>query len=77
MPRKDPTSTEVFIVSGAGEFPIDMLRYDACWPASEADSSEITSNGLRRVALRHRSLFPLTPGRWNSFGWKIVERGTP
>ena len=25
-------------ISGRGEFPMDMMRYDSCSPASEADS---------------------------------------
>jgi hypothetical protein len=30
-----------FFVQGQGHFPIDMLRYDACFPASEHDSALI------------------------------------
>ncbi len=29
-------------VMGSGEFPIDMLRYDCCSPATEEDSNLIT-----------------------------------
>jgi hypothetical protein len=32
---------QTFAVSGAGNFPLDMLRYDACWPASESDALRI------------------------------------
>lgn len=32
-----------FTVVGRTAFPIDMLRYDQCFPASEADSSRITN----------------------------------
>jgi hypothetical protein len=44
-------------VEGAGEFPIDMLRYDACWPASERDSAilldSMNGSGRRKVQLYH------------------------
>ena len=66
-------------------FPIDMLRYDRCHPATEGDSSVITRtfthvgegfdcDSLRcRVALvrldRYRTWAP-SP-RWRSFGWEV------
>ena len=28
----------IFEVQGRGEFPLDMLRYDLCWPATEGDA---------------------------------------
>lgn len=28
-------------ISGSGEFPLDMLRYDRCYPYTETDSSII------------------------------------
>jgi hypothetical protein len=40
-----------FIVAGLGEFPIDMLRYEHAYPASEHDASTITAlfrAGVRR-----------------------------
>jgi hypothetical protein len=30
-----------FEVEGSGEFPIDMLRYDQCWPTDTADALKI------------------------------------
>lgn len=41
-----------FDVRGTGAFPVDMLRYDACWPASEADS--------HRMVLTHERTEPVT-----------------
>lgn len=65
-----------FTVEGTGDFPIDMLRYDACWPATPTDSAVIQyKNTERRVVLEMMSSFPNTPKRWESFGWAIVEGG--
>lgn len=74
-----------FEVRGTGPFPIDMLRYDSCIPASEADSNVIAvthTPGYRRdtekvVKLRKytavRGVAPATEGRWQSFGWTVVH----
>lgn len=66
------------VVQGTGGFPIDMLRYDSCFPWSESDSHALLNEGslrLRTVTLRRRSVNTLsaTEGRWKSFGWTIVS----
>jgi hypothetical protein len=67
---------ERYIVRGALSFPIDMLRYDSCWPASEGDSTIIHSTiayenkGAVEVTVFARA--PLTVGRWESFGWSVL-----
>lgn len=64
-----------FKVTGSGEFPFDMLRYDRCWPATEADSYRIRGAGgrdMRTVTLatiRNADRQPMF-GRWKSFGWR-------
>jgi len=58
-------------VEGAFTFPIDMLRYDAAYPASERDSACITAEGKRQVTVRMPNA--PTEGRWNSFAWKVVK----
>lgn len=57
-------------VEGAGEFPVDMLRYDAAFPHKEEDSYLIMERGKRKVSL----LTQITPtqARWESFGWKVI-----
>lgn len=66
-----------FTVLGRGEFPLDMLRYDQCWPKRESvdviaigrtfdrrharDAHDITLVGLRQP----------TAARWKSFGWEV------
>ena len=69
-----------------GGFPIDMLRYDRCRPATENDSAVITYSLVRRgrfnisesevklVSIEHPQWVP-TEGRWKSFGWEVVMHG--
>lgn len=70
-----------FTVKGQGNFPLDMLRYDGCWPRSSSDSSEIIES-MQEIAIRGTDVREirlesatgnLTAGRWNSFGWTITE----
>lgn len=60
-----------FTVVGDGEFPIDMLRYDKCWPNSSHDTSLVNRQGERRIECR--GLTGPTPARWTSFGWTVVS----
>lgn len=63
------------VVEGRGTFPMDMLRYDRCFPASELDSSIANMDGHRALILCRRSESSPDPtkGRWNSFGWDVIE----
>lgn len=64
-----------------GSFPVDMLRYDRCYPASEegAYAIAVSLTDVRRdsfcVTLRALSSSKThwTPVRWRSFGATIVE----
>lgn len=68
-----------FNVTGPGPFPLDMLRYDSCWPATEARDSHAI--GTTFTARREKGNFTIhltgirepTVGRWESFGWKVGE----
>jgi hypothetical protein len=70
------------IVIGSGPFPIDMLRYDCCSPATEEDSHiiERSMEGWKKwevcvkCDLKNREW---TAGRWQSFGCSIfpMEKG--
>lgn len=71
-------------VEGKGRFPVDMLRYDQCWPLSEAkDSSAIGASfydpgetlGLRRVVVVTDNQSAPTVARWQSMGWQVVGYG--
>jgi len=66
-----------FVVEGNGGFPLDMLRYDLCWPASETDSRLIEASKRDEYRGRVRAIslkglkYP-TERRWESFGWGVV-----
>ena len=66
-----------FTVVGSGKFPIDMLRYDNCYPKSETDSAAIEGREMRRVRLVARTFNSDTPcvARWAFFNWKVVADG--
>jgi hypothetical protein len=68
-------SIVVFVVEGRGEFPIDMLRYDQCWPRREIDSGTIRrTNETRKVELMCINTTGRKPteARWKSFGWTVT-----
>ena len=75
-----------FTVTGKGDVPLDMMRYDRCTPLTQKDVDDAyipTPFGLRQtVSVR---LIRYTEGkgrnyhdnptvkRWNSFGWKVTD----
>lgn len=73
-----PTKLYEYTVRGTGTFPIDMLRYDKGSPRSESDSSLIESTFHPRNTALHdvriSGTRAPTIGRWESFGWKIVQQ---
>lgn len=78
--------THEFVVKAVKgyDFPIDMLRYDRCFPAEERCAREIEMTlgyksprdflgmevHLEKTA--EKSWKP-TAGRWESFGWKVID----
>lgn len=78
-----------YTVEGRCAFPIDMLRYDCCWPATEQDSHKIENINDPMVDSREdkpysvtvetarntrdHGRFIVTEGRWDSFNWKLVD----
>ncbi len=64
-----------FVVDGKGPFPLDMLRRDRCFPATEGDSSAIAATIIsRRITLYSvQRSWNLTKDRWASFGWRVIE----
>lgn len=68
-----------FRVAGHFQFPLDMLRYDSCWPASQEDVCKLSrkAEGILDLGVellhadRTRAWKP-TDGRWQSFGWRVV-----
>lgn len=67
-----------FRVTGARQFPLDMLRYDHCWPATADDvvtvseilSGDIPAGHQTQVLMRGLGV---TVGRWASFGWIVSD----
>ena len=65
-----------FVVQGAGNFPLDMLRYDQCWPSGPEDVEGIasTERTLRTVRLtKIDGPGAITTGRWESFLWRVID----
>lgn len=77
-----PKYTKIIaVVQGSRSFPIDMLRYDNCRPATEADSRKIMNSiqfphDIREepveVSVIGNGTMALTRARWESFGWRVV-----
>ena len=64
------------VVEGSGSFPIDMLRYDSCFPLREQDSALLAEhhNEKRRVIVVRRGVNENAASvkRWESFLWRVV-----
>ena len=69
--------TSYMVIKGKGDFPIDMLRYDDCFPATESDSYAIAktfdSYGEWEICVKkqvrtYSKVRDWTNGRWASFG---------
>lgn len=69
-----------FTVTGNGNFPIDMLRYDSCFPYNSEDVAKIECRvfsdtrqtiRLAKYALK-RDTMPTTL-RWQSFLWSVSD----
>jgi len=78
-----------FTVRGTGEFPQDMLRYDACTPLTDDDKRIVYAeysddilwdNETQRLRLNTVRLVTerrfITNARWRSFLWSVVEEPT-
>ena len=68
-----PRTRYEYVVTGRGEFPMDMLRYDCCWPLSSSDVAKLDS-GLVHSSREPRSVIMAsytkpTIEHWASFGW--------
>jgi hypothetical protein len=64
-------------ITGRGTFPVDMLRYDSAYPATETDAHDVErtffdmSNTPYRIKVAKRGTSKtdtFTAGRWQSFG---------
>lgn len=75
-------STATFIAKYGAPFPLDMLRYDACHPATSEDAAAIARShdpGIQEtspvtVVRYHDTKDPRwTAARWESFGWRLMD----
>lgn len=76
------TKTYTFIVAGGTRtrFPLDMLRYDGCYPAdpSSVDNIDWSLDPERKLdgyihKVKLISTVAPTVARWASFGWTVIE----
>jgi len=63
-------------ITFTGAFPMDMLRYDSCWPESQTDITAIIKRRgdntvVRVVKYSPFKQWPFADGRWASFGCHI------
>ncbi len=58
-----------YYVTGSGDFPIDMLRFDQCWPADGEEAAKL--GDLSRRSIRFQSHREPTVARWSSFVWSV------
>ena len=68
------------MVTGTGPFPLDMMRYDCCWPSSSADVYIMEDTDKRTLFVKMASSTKKatwTPERWASFGWKLELTNDP
>lgn len=78
MTKTERMRSSRFTVAGVGAFPLDMLRYDRCFPQTQVDVAAMSRVRGERVA-RHVCLESVSVGdprptlrRWESFGWKVT-----
>lgn len=67
-----------FKVTGNGYFPVDMLRYDRCFPVNSEDATRIQERCLdfsqtSTVTLESDARIVPTKDRWQSFGWRVTD----
>lgn len=71
------TRRQIFTVEGRLAFPLDMLRYDCCWPRDNASPIHTSIVEPRAdnyvVELVTDNPHAPTNDRWASFGWTVTS----
>jgi hypothetical protein len=69
---------KTFTVTGRGTFPVDMLRYDSCWPTDTESAACILVSPddyeeWSRVRTVNLATYApaITRHRWSSFSWVV------
>ena len=77
-----PRFEHKFIVTGQSPFPVDMLRFDSCFPETAKDSAVIQSSlqnpepenrSVRLVCVVHRKSWRPAADRWRARGWAVED----
>lgn len=76
MPKKNPRHHFTVRMTGYRP-PFDMMRYDHCWPATEAESVKLNcmmDGDGKPVEVTFATDNPSAPtdGRWASFGCRVL-----
>jgi len=68
-----PKARYEYVVTGMGDFPVDMLHFDQCWPVTGDDAAKIVepASPAEPRSIRMRSHSQPDTGRWSSFGWSV------
>ncbi len=72
-PSERPKRVYEYVVTGMGDFPVDMLHFDQCWPATGDDAAKIVepASPAEPRSIRMRSHQRPDTDRWSSFGWTV------
>ena len=73
-----------FTVKGSYTFPVDMLRYDACYPTYTDAAVKLVTGGTNMAAVDEDYMVQLahahptrgwqpTIARWASFGFEVMQ----
>ena len=84
MPKLMNYTGEARAQDPRAQFPVDMLRYDCCWPTREQDAGLIVQSlrpshtrpeapTIRLTRYGSPTPDPFTEARWELFGWTIKE----
>jgi len=77
MAKNEKVWRKIIKVSGNSLFPMDMLRYDRCYPKTGEDATALDfrmRSNQRTVTLVFVGLHAYeqpTVDRWKSFGWTV------
>lgn len=72
MPAADrPRERYRYRVTGSGTFPLDMLGYDAAYPANSEAVSGMSHREREQRTVELISYHRPTEDRWRSFGWLV------
>lgn len=64
----------------SNHFPLDMLRYNQCWPESQGDMDKLRAayycteeDKQKAIVVNITGINPPSVERWRSFGWAVND----